>query len=856
MYRRFGLSIVVAGVVGSALAMVPAAAVAAPASIRVGSAAVLPRGAKVEAKVSSTQKLQLTVALEPQDPGGLAALARAVSSPGSALFRQYLPVAQFAQRFGATPAQVATVRAALQAEGLTVGATTANNLTIPVTGTAAQVEKAFSVSLSQVRLPTGRTAYANAQAPVLPQSAGRYVQGVIGLDNVALEQPQGERSTRHLPLGSGVRPAQSIGRVPDGGGPQPCGAAQTGSTGGYSADVFATAYGLSSLYSAGDLGAGQTVALFEEQPYNPTDVATYQACYGTSASVSNVDVDGGPGPYSPPPGSGDGESALDIETVIGLAPRANILVYQGPFGGNAPVDIISAIVSQDQAKVISSSYGVCEALTGGPVMTSENTLLQEAAVQGQSFFISSGDSGSSMCYQANKNDTSLSVLSPASEPFATGVGGTTLYTTTQGGATLYSPGDTPSEGVWNDGVSGNRASGTGGGISSQWGMPSYQSGAASSLGVINSNSSGAPCGTSSFCREVPDVSADADPQTGYSVYTDGAWGSIGGTSAATPLWAAFTALANASAPCRGLALGFVNPALYQIAGSSYLNNFTDVTNASPVTGLANNDALQINNNLYPIATGYDMATGLGTPLGGHLAATLCGLRAPVYTVGVANPGTQTSVVRHPVFLPIQASDSGGAAVTYSAAGLPAGLAINPSTGAITGTPVGVGTSVATVVATDGFTNTGLTQFRWSVVSPGPPSLSRPSLGGVPRGRAKLSFTVGAGRNAPAVGAIVVSLPSGLAFSRSARSLTKGIVVKGANGRTLRFRAKVSHGVLTITLSSAQTKAQITIAYPAISVSASLETKVKRRKVRTLAIAIRAIDKSNTSTRITLRTKVA
>jgi hypothetical protein len=387
-------------------------------------------------------------------------------------------------------------------------------------------------------------------------------------------------------------------------------------------------------------------------------------------------------------------------------------------------------------------------------------------------------------------------------------------------------------------------------------MPSYQSGAASSLGVINSNSSGAPCGTSSFCREVPDVSADADPQTGYSVYTDGAWGSIGGTSAATPLWAAFTALANASAPCRGLALGFVNPALYQIAGSSYLNNFTDVTNASPVTGLANNDALQINNNLYPIATGYDMATGLGTPLGGHLAATLCGLRAPVYTVGVANPGTQTSVVRHPVFLPIQASDSGGAAVTYSAAGLPAGLAINPSTGAITGTPVGVGTSVATVVATDGFTNTGLTQFRWSVVSPGPPSLSRPSLGGVPRGRAKLSFTVGAGRNAPAVGAIVVSLPSGLAFSRSARSLTKGIVVKGANGRTLRFRAKVSHGVLTITLSSAQTKAQITIAYPAISVSASLETKVKRRKVRTLAIAIRAIDKSNTSTRITLRTKVA
>jgi len=797
----------------------------------------------------------MTVALEPQDAAGLASFATAVSTPGSASFRDYLSVSQFAARFGATAAHIAAVRAALLAEGLNVGAVTANNLTIPITGTAAQVQQAFSLSLSQVKLSSGRTAFTNVQAPALPAGIAPYVQGVVGLSDVTPDQPAG------LIKPSGRSPLTAPASRPQfpTGGPQPCSSATAEQAmGGLTADEIATAYQFSGLYGAGDLGAGQTVALFEEQPYNPTDIATYQACYGTGAPISNVDVDGGPGPYQPPTsgGSGDGESALDIEQVIGLAPKANILVYEGPF--TSTVNIISAIVSQDRAKVISSSYGVCEALTGGTVINAENTLLQEAAAQGQSFYISSGDSGSSMCFQADQNNTGLSVIDPGGQPFATGVGGTTLFSGTDQNPNLYQPGvpgfDIPVQSVWNDGFVNNRASGSGGGISSSFTMPSYQSGAAATLGVLR-NASTSPCGGPSFCREVPDVAADADPNTGYAVFSDGMWGVTGGTSAAAPLWAAFTSLADASATCRGLSIGFANPSLYQTASTSYLNNFSDVSQASPENPSApNNDALGINNGLYPVGTGYDMATGLGSMIAPALASSLCGLRSPAYTVSVANPGNPVSVAGHGVALQIHATDSGGAALGYAASGLPAGLSINAASGLVSGVPTTAGTSTVTVSAGDGFTNGGSTAFSWTVIKPGPPT-SHGSLGGIARRKAKLVFTVGAGSFAPAIKSIVVSLPSGLSFAKSSKSLKKGIVIRRANGKKLKFKASVKGGRLTITLGSAVGKASITIATPAITVSSSLARKVKRGKIKKLSIGLKAIDTSHKSTGLTLRLKV-
>ncbi len=636
-----------------ALWFVGAASAATSARTRVGSPAPLPPGTQTAGRTASSTRLRLTVVLAPQ--AGLNAYATAVSTPGSAFYGHFLSVSQFARRFGATPAQVAAVSTALRAAGLSVGRASANQLMIPVTGTAGQVEKAFSVSLKQVKLSSGRVAYTNEQAPALPSSIASDVQGVVGLSDVAQYQPVQLRKPnpkQRLSTSRGrARPSVATG------GPQPCTTAVSlQSHGGLTADEVASAYGFSSLYGAAAKGGGQTIAMFEQQPYNPTDIAAYQACYRTNVSVSNVNVDGGPGPYAPPPGGpGDDESSLDIEQAIGLAPSARILVYQGPFTipQTATVDIINAIVSQNRAKVISSSYGLCESLTGSTIAHAENTLLEEAALQGQSFFISSGDSGSAQCFQAGTGITALSVLDPAGQPFATGVGGTTVFTRGPNCPSLncyWAPGNPLLQSVWNDGfdAQSNRASATGGGRSAFWPMPTYQSQTNPSLGVLQPNSSGVPCNVVGFCREVPDVSANADPNTGYIVFSNGSWTITGGTSASAPLWASFMSVTNSQPACEGLPIGFANPALYALASTHYPTYFSDVTLSSPFTNVSNNDALGDNAGLFPVLAGYDMTTGLGSMISPNLARILCALRVPPAsaTTGGATGVTGSSATIH------------------------------------------------------------------------------------------------------------------------------------------------------------------------------------------------------------------
>ncbi len=448
---------------------------------------------------------------------------------------------------------------------------------------------------------------------------------------------------------------------------------------------------MTSLYGAGDLGAGQTVALYELEPDKASDISAYQSCYGTDASVTDVTVDGGAGH-----GYGSGEAALDIEDVIGLAPAAKILVYQGPNNdGTGPYDTYSAIVSQNKASVISTSWGACESALGSAAADAENTLFQEAATQGQSIFAAAGDSGSEDCAGSN----SLAVDDPASQPYVTGVGGTSL-------STLGPP---PTQTVWNDQCS-DGACGGGGGISTLWPMPSYQSGAPSSLNVINADSSGSPCGAPSggYCREVPDVSADADPSTGYLIYYHGMWSGIGGTSAAAPLWAAFTTLTNASSACDGQAIGFANPALYKAAAGAYASDFSDITSGE-------NDITATNDGLYPAGSGFDMASGLGTPLGASLPAALCGGGSPV-VVTVTNPGNQSDLAGTAVDLQIAASDADNSTLTYAASGLPEGLSIAPSSGVISGTVTTAAGSDVTVTATDSGGHAADTTFTWTVTS--------------------------------------------------------------------------------------------------------------------------------------------
>ena len=352
------------------------------------------------------------------------------------------------------------------------------------------------------------------------------------------------------------------------------------------------------------------------------------------------------------------------------------------------------MVDDDTAKVISTSWGICESEGGSSTMAEENTIFQQAATQGQSVFAASGDDGSTDC----QTTPALAVDDPSSQPFVTGVGGTTTTTDTA----------PPAQTVWNE--SAKEGGAGGGGVSAVHTMPSYQSGAPAALNVINAHSSGTPCGAApgSYCREVPDVSADADPYTGYVIYYDGEWSGIGGTSGAAPLWAAFAALTNASSTCAGRPIGFANPALYKAAGTSYSSDFFDVT-----CGTNDYTPDGYSGGLYPAGTGYDMASGLGTPNAAYLPATLCG-DTVWNTITVTNPGTQTSTIGTAVSLQVAASDSAsGQTLTYSATGLPAGLSISPA-GLISGTPTTHGSSSTTVKATDTTSVSGSATFTWNV----------------------------------------------------------------------------------------------------------------------------------------------
>jgi subtilase family serine protease len=227
--------------------------------------------------------------------------------------------------------------------------------------------------------------------------------------------------------------------------------------------------------------------------------------------------------------------------------------------------------------------------------------------------------------------------------------------------------------------------------------------------VINENSSGTQCkaAVGTYCREVPDVSADADPYSGYVIYYNGSWTSVGGTGAAAALWAALMALTNASSACKGKDIGFANPALYGSAASSYPEDFTDITSG-------NNDYTPsgYTGGLYPAGTGYDMASGLGTPIASGLTAALCDFTGP-NTIYVTNPGTQTTAVGAKVSLQIKAIDSDPSAIlTYTAKGLPKGLKLNRTTGLIAGAPTKSGTSSVSVTVTDSTAASGSATFKW------------------------------------------------------------------------------------------------------------------------------------------------
>ena len=642
------------------------------------STALLCGSARAAGAVTRTTKVHVTVALAPRNASALAAYAAAVTTPGSPLYRHYLTVAQFARRFGASTGAIARVSAALVAQGVAVGPVSANRLALEVTSAAGTL-KASAASFAP---------YRNSDSSAMHLGDGgvdRLVQAVIGPGAAA---PSASVTMRSGPIFDPV-PAGRVRLAPlsqaaGTAGPQPCAAARAAAVSNvaYTADEIASAYGMAGYYAAGDEGRGVTIAVYELEPFSASDVAAYQACYGTRAAVTTVGVDGGAGS-----GPGAGEAAMDVEDLIGLAPQASIEVYEGPPTGSGAYDTYSRIVSDDAAQVISTSWGLCEALEGSVPASVENTLFEEAAVQGQSLLASSGDSGSDDC-----GDGRQSVDDPASQPWVTAVGATSLHAS---GSV-----------VWNDWLGA-----TGGGVSSLWGRPAYQNAAAQPQ-------SGVTCGSSGVvCREVPDISVDGDPMTGYVAYYRGYWRSVGGTSVSAPTVAALAALADASPACGGHSIGFLNPGLYRAAAGAYAADFHDVSSGSnafeSVAGFA-------------AGPGYDMASGLGTPAA-SLGQTLCGgsVVPPVTdngprAVNAANIvrlgrlGNRAGRVGTKVSVRVQAHGEGALKLTFTATGLPAGLTINQRTGLISGTPRRAGSRTVRVRAADASGSSATVAFRWTI----------------------------------------------------------------------------------------------------------------------------------------------
>jgi hypothetical protein len=278
---------------------------------------------------------------------------------------------------------------------------------------------------------------------------------------------------------------------------------------------------------------------------------------------------------------------LDIEMVISMAPGlSKVILYEAPTNG-IPNDILSRIATDNQAKQISCSWG-----WGGGPDTNADQIFQQMAAQGQTFFAASGDSDAFI--------TSTSTNFPADDPYLTSVGGTTLTTTGPLGPWV-------SETVWNWGVEmGGSEDGIGssGGISTSYPIPTWQQ-------SVNM----AAIGGSTTMRNVPDVALTADNV--YVIANSGTeFPGTGGTSCASPLWAALTALVNEQAASNGLGpVGFINPAVYIIGTEQdYTADFQDIT-----TG--NNEWIGSPNQFSAVA-GYDLCTGWGTPTGSNLVNAL------------------------------------------------------------------------------------------------------------------------------------------------------------------------------------------------------------------------------------------
>jgi kumamolisin len=496
--------------------------------------------ARIVSVADQSEKMQVTVIVRrhaPQDFQQRVAAHASGRHSGA-----YLTRAQFANRYGATASDLAAVRAFAASYGLAVLEEHAARRTLLLSGSAAQFSKAFDVKLHRMAYPGG-SYRGRVGAVTVPAELEGIIEAVLGLD----DRPQAKTHFRLQTAGAKRHPKA----------PTPM---------SYQPPQVAALY----AFPAGT-GQGQYVGLIElGGGFVVADLDTYFASLSIAPpQVTAVSVDQATNSPTGDADGPDGEVMLDIEMVGALAPGASIAVYFAPNTDAGFLDAITTAIHEtaNQPDIISISWGGAESTWTAQAMTAMDEAFQDAATLGITVCVASGDSGSS-----DGEGSGDQVDFPASSPHVLACGGTSLRGTQ---TTIQS------EVVWNDGSSGGAS---GGGVSGFFATPSWQTGLSADRKGVSSPLA---------MRGVPDVSGDADPDTGYAVRIDGEDTVIGGTSAVAPLWAALIARVNQSS---GKSAGLVNPQLY---GNPQA--LRDITSG--------------NNGDFEATIGWDACTGLGSPNG-------------------------------------------------------------------------------------------------------------------------------------------------------------------------------------------------------------------------------------------------
>jgi subtilase family serine protease len=614
--------------------------------------------------VESEYRMERMVLTLQQDAAQLGALSQFMgeqSDPESPYYHQWLTPEKFGASFGASVGDVEQITRWLEEKGFEVEESAAGSLSVSFSGTAEQVESAFHTQIHLYQIGQ-EVHHANASDPEIPAALAPVVAGIVSLHDF---RSQLQNTGRRLPVADFT----------------------SGSSYYLAPGDFSTIYNLAPLYQQSITGNGEAVAIVARSNINIADVRQFRSAFDLPVNDPQIIVNGSnPGIWST---GEETEADLDVEWAGAVAKGAAIkFVVSQSTNASDGVDLSALyIVSHNLAPVMTVSFGLCEAALGSSGNTFLNNLWRQAAAQGITVLVSSGDNGAAGCDSASaaRATHGLGVNGLCSTPYSVCVGGTefadsnsSLYWSgsnvagTESSALSYIP-----EVAWNESGAEAGLWSTGGGASLIYTKPAWQLG----TGVPRDGK-----------RDVPDVSLTAASHDGYLIYQNGGLYVVGGTSAASPSFAGLMALIVQNSRSRQ---GNPNPVLYSLAakqragGAAVFHDITIGNNSVP--GQAGFNA----------AEGYDRATGLGSVnaalLAGHWgdATATARFEALLSETKIAlADGTKNSIS-----ITISINRNFNSPVALSAAHLPSG--VSGSFSLPTLTPPGSGTSVLQLTATPG-----------------------------------------------------------------------------------------------------------------------------------------------------------